>query len=374
MWFLSLMITSQSMVAQRLQKWWCPVMRCVVRGFGLGLMVIGCLSARVALAENPNLTGRIFRDVRGSVESPLSRIQAVMADVNSGTLPIDRPRSDSWFNLPRSPRYLLVDENPSTSEPDISKPGPDMGDYPNSAFTLPKGRIYIESAPFTLASADAENPASYNWPFMLRYGLTDNVELRLIGSGLTSVYSQPDTVVGFSPLILDTKVHLWDDQMTRLIPAASLEVFVQTNWGSPDFQGGVQPSLNLNLDFPVTQKTNIEMTFGYTGVQDAVSVITGHRFIPRFGHIVPSIHKANLNVNQFSYQWAIEHQLTERLQVFVHGYYNGPILLQSGPGKVVGVGYFFQLSKRSTLFNSYNAAVDQTAAPFSTQLGLAFAF
>ena len=368
------MFTPQSMLAQRFRKRRRPEARFAVRGLWFGLLVMGTFFAQVSLAEEPSLIGGIFRDVRGSAELPRSRMQPVTADIRSDLFPIDRPRSDSWFDLPRSPRYLLVDESASTSEPDITKPGPDMGDYPNSAFTLPKGRIYIESAPFTLASADAENPASYNWPFMLRYGLTDNVELRLIGSGLTSVYSQPDTVVGFSPLILDTKVHLWNDQMARLIPAASLEVFIQTNWGSPDFQGGVQPSLNLNLDFPVTQKTNIEMTFGYTGVQDAVRVVTGNRFVPRFGHIVPSVHKENLNVNQFSYQWAIEHQLTERLQVFVHGYYNGPILLQSGPGKVVGVGYFFQLSKRSTLFNSYNAAVDQTAAPFSTQLGLAFAF
>lgn len=272
------------------------------------------------------------------------------------------------------PRLLTTTDVAVPSEPDIAKPGPDMGDYPNSAFTLPKGRAYVEFAPFTYQTADANNPASYNWPFMLRYGITDNVEFRLIGSGLTAVYPPGDTTIGFAPLILDTKVHLWNDKMDMLIPAASLEVYIQTNWGSPAFQGGVQPSLNLNLDFPFTQKTNVEMTFGYTGVQDAVGVLTGTRFIPRFNHKVPIIHRENLNVNQFSYQWAIEHQVTTQLQVFLHGYYNGPVLFQSGPGSVVGVGYFYQLSSRSTLFNSYNAAIDQTAAPFSTQLGMAFAF
>jgi len=174
-------------------------------------------------------------------------------------------------------------------------------------------------------------------------------------------------------LILDTKVHLWDDQMAQFIPAASLEVYIQTNWGSPDFQGGVQPSLNLNLDFPVTEKTNIEMTFGYTGVQDAINLLTGARFIPRYNHR-RKIHRFNLDVYQFSYQWAIEHQVTEKFQVFVHGYYNGPVLLQSGPGKVIGVGYFYQFTKRVSLFNSYNAGIDQAAPPFSSQMGLAFAF
>lgn len=275
---------------------------------------------------------------------------------------------------PRFLRILTVADEEQPTEPDITKPGPDMGDYPNSAFTLPRGRIYIESAPFTIQTADSNNASSYNWPFMLRYGLTDNVELRLVGSGLTSVYESSATLVGFSPLILDTKVHLWDDKMESMIPAASLEVFIQTNWGSPDFQGGVEPSLNLNLDFPFTKKTNLEMTFGYTGVQDAVHVLTGEVFIPRFNRKVPIIHRENLNVYQFSYQWAIEHQLTERLQVFVHGYYNGPILLQSGPGRVIGAGYFYQLSKRAMLFNSYNAAIDSVAPPFSAQFGMALAF
>lgn len=262
----------------------------------------------------------------------------------------------------------------TTSEADISKPGPDMGDYPNSAYTLPKGRAYVEFAPFTYQTADPQNSASYNFPFLLRYGVTDNVELRLLGSGLTSVYDPSGTVTGVAPLIIDTKIHMWDDQIKRLIPAASLEVYVQTNWGSPQFQGGVQPSLNLNLDFPFTEKTNVEMTFGYTGVQDAIDLRTGKVFFPRFNHRIRLLHNLGLDVNQFAYQWAIEHQVTEKFQVFLHGYYNGPILFQSGPGKVVGVGYFYQINKRSTLFNSYNAAIDNFAPPFSTQLGLAFAF
>ena len=365
------MVISRSSMALCFPSWNDFLSSLVITGFRVALFALGIAIAQSGLAGEP------------ATDAPVRSLFLLrpfaLADLNLDsrtdveTSAAVSPNDVSWFDLPRSPRYLLVDEAVA-SEPDITKPGPDMGDYPNSAFTLPKGRAYVEMAPFTIATADAENPASYNWPFMLRFGLTDDVELRLIGSGLTSVYSQPDTIVGFSPLILDAKVHLWDDQMSRLIPAASLEVYIQTNWGSPDFQGGVQSSLNLNLDFPVTKKTNIEMTFGYTGVQDAVRVLTGARFIPRFNHLVPTVHKENLNVNQFSYQWAIEHQLTERFQVFVHGYYNGPILLQSGPGTVIGIGYFYQMTKRSTVFNSYNAAVDETAAPFSSQLGIAFAF
>ena len=81
-----------------------------------------------------------------------------------------------------------------------------------------------------------------------------------------------------------------------------------------------------------------------------------------------------MNINQFSFQWAIEHQVTEEFQIFLHGYYNGVVFRQSGAGRVVGAGYFYQLSKRAMLFNAYNAGLDENTPNFSTQLGLAFAF
>jgi hypothetical protein len=70
------------------------------------------------------------------------------------------------------------------SEPDISDPGPD-GQLLNSNYTLRQGRIYVESAPFSYQTSTQQNPAAYNFPFLLCYGLTDDVELRLAGNGLT---------------------------------------------------------------------------------------------------------------------------------------------------------------------------------------------
>ena len=259
-------------------------------------------------------------------------------------------------------------------EPDISKPGADFGDYPNSAYTLPKGRSYLEIAPFTYLGKDRHNAASYTYNYLFRYGVTDDVELRLTGSGLTTVFDPNTTVVGFAPLIIDTKIHLWDDQMDKLIPAVSFEAFIQTNLASPAFQSGFQPSINLNMDFPFTKDTNGEMTVGYSGVQDAVAVIGGERFIPRLGHNIPTLTKANLNVNLFSFQWALEQQVTEKFQVFLQGYYNGDVFRQSAQGRVVGVGYFYQFDKRATFFNSYNAGLDPSTPNFSSQVGFAFAF
>ncbi len=259
-------------------------------------------------------------------------------------------------------------------EPDISKPGADFGDYPNSAYTLPKGRAYLEVAPINYLGKDRHNSASNSYNYLFRYGITDDVEFRITGSGLTTVFDPGAAVVGFAPLILDTKIHLWDDQIDKLIPAMSFEAFLQTNLASPSFQSGFQPSINLNMDFPFTEKTNVEMTFGYSGVQDAVAVIGGERFVPRLGHKIPTLSKTNLNVNQFSFQWALEQQVTEKFQVFLQGYYNGDVFRQSAEGRVIGVGYFYQFNKRATFFNSYNGGLDPSTPNFSSQVGFAFAY
>ena len=65
--------------------------------------------------------------------------------------------------------------------------------------------------------------------------------------------------------------------------------------------------------------------------------------------------------------------MTERLQLFVHGYIDGTLLLQQGNGKVVGVGGQYQLTERWMTFGSCNAGLDENVAPFSGQWGFAFA-
>lgn len=287
-------------------------------------------------------------------------------------LPNLAPTTDDWFAAPlNSVRPIEIQNVAPASVPDITDPGPDMGDFPNSAFTLPKGRAYVESAPMTYAGSDKNSAAAYNWPFLLRYGVTDDVEFRLFGNGGTNVYD-PQPVAGFSPLILDTKIHLWDGNQ-RLIPAASFEGYLVTNWGSPAFQGGWQPSLNMNFDLPVNDKLNFEWTIGYSGVRDAVNVRTMQRFIPRHQHLAQNVHVAGINVYQFSAQWAIEYQVTERVQFFLHGYYAGAVLLQQGSGNVVGGGGFYTFTKRLMGFGSCNAGLDAAVAPLSGQVGLAWA-
>ena len=310
--------------------------------------------------------------IADSVESPVPAATALQTPE-----PPDRPLGSAFFGGEGDPNVFgpaaaTTGSNPS-SWPDITTPGPDMGDFPNSAFTLPKGRSYIEFSPVTLVNADRHAPEAYVAPFLLRYGLTDNVEFRLLGNGVTHVGGRSPST-GFSPLNLDLKVHLWNDRKEWLIPAVSLEVVLLTPWGSSQFSGGWEPSLNMNFDLPITKTTNLEWTFGYSGVQEAVDVNTSERFVPRFNFLVPGIHRAvDRNFNQFSAQWAIEQEVTDRLEVFVHGFHNGSIHLNLGAGEMVGIGGFWKFSPRLMGFGSINTGLTPNLPSCAAQLGFAIA-
>src|SRR5262245_66139737 len=85
----------------------------------------------------------------------LFRSEAIAQTVD---VPVAPPRADDWFSVPADSVRLFAVQSaapPSINLPtiaadeetDIESPGPDMGDFPNSAFTLPKGRAYVEMAP-----------------------------------------------------------------------------------------------------------------------------------------------------------------------------------------------------------------------------------
>ncbi len=156
-----------------------------------------------------------------------SAVPGIPADEFHG--PAKPPAAKPLFGEPEPPDDDDGDGKPDW--PNVSDPGPDLGDFPNSAYTLPRGKVYIEFAPFTLAGPDAQNPSSYITPFLLRYGVTDDVEFRIFGSGYTHIFGSNDQD-GFSPISLDTKIHLWDQNNDWLVPAVSFEAYLQTNWGT----------------------------------------------------------------------------------------------------------------------------------------------
>src|SRR6185312_3331543 len=185
----------------------------------------------------------------------------------------------------------------------------------------------------------------YNWEFLFRYGLTDDLEFRLFSPGLSATLGKNQTT-GFSPLTFDFKYHMWDENLEKHIPAGGAEIYIQTPFGSPFFNGGTQPSIALLLDHTLPFDVLLEHNFGLTGVQDT------------FGE----------SVYEFSYQWALQRQVFRDFAVFTHGFLNSAALPrlpifqrhipQSPPtALVVGGGFLWNLSRRLAVFGSYNAGL-----------------
>lgn len=307
---------------------------------------------------------------------PIQRYREKFGLTNHGD-PFLFPR---LVNLIFEDRWLLAEPDPTIAtrnqyarriDIDIRDPDPDTANFPNGAYTLPKGRVYIENSPvgFFSASRNGNTPAIYQWEFLFRYGLTDNLEFRLFSNGLSyqkAVGKQP-AVTGFSPLAFDFKANFWEENTRYFVPAMGVEIYIQTNFGSPAFNGGTQPSINLLFDQSLPFEIGFEYNFGITGVQNSQGQI----------------------VYQFSYQWSLQRELFEDFDVFFHGFYNAAALprlvrFQGAPGAdpeaavpkvtVMGLGYIWTLNDRLSVFGSYNFGVTDAAPRTIALMGFAVAF
>lgn len=59
-----------------------------------------------------------------------------------------------------------------------------MANFPNGSFTLPQGSAYVETTG-NYNSKSTYFDEQYNASYLLRYGLTDNIELRVMSDGYT---------------------------------------------------------------------------------------------------------------------------------------------------------------------------------------------
>jgi hypothetical protein len=251
------------------------------------------------------------------------------------------------------------------AEPDIGNPGPDLANFPNSAFTLPRGRAYIELSPFTFYGSGFASPAQYNAEFLLRYGLTDDIELRLFGNGLSWMGgSRP--AWGFSPIAFDTKIQLWTEKPDWFVPAAGFEAYVQTEWlGNKAFNGGTQPSFTFNFDQSLPWEIDFEYNVGTTRFQDA----------------------AGKNIWEFSFQWAFQRDLFDKdFAVFVHGFYNAASLpripninlpydaYHSPSQNAVGAGFIWTANKRLAAYGQVSGGTTKFTPSIISLLGFALSF
>jgi hypothetical protein len=247
-----------------------------------------------------------------------------------------------------------IDPERSRQPISIREPGPDTANYPNGPNTLPRGGVYLEYSPvFYTTAISGIQPAAYNAEFLLRLGLTDRFEFRLFSSGFTwqAAGLGLDETTGFSPLLFDAKVHLWEENEEWFVPAAGLEVFVQTPWGSPAFDAGTQPGILMLFRNKLFWGLVAEYNVGLA----ADSAQEG---------LVP------IDV----IQWAISKQITDDFQLFVHGFQNESALPRLSAQTVIGGGFIWFPSDRLSVFGNWGAATDLNGPATTFQLGAANAF
>lgn len=227
------------------------------------------------------------------------------------------------------------------SRADIRNPGPDLANFSNSAYTLPQGRAYVEFAPFTYYGTAAATPAQYNTEYLLRYGLVDDIELRIFGNGATWSGGSAPTW-GFSPIALDAKVNLWLENRDYYLPALGLEAYVQTEWlGSTAFNSGTQPSITANFDQTLPFEIEFEYNIGTTRM------------------LKPS----GKQQWELTVDWSFQRDLVQdTLAVFIHGYFNNMSLPRAPhgnkdptqpdhmPQNAVGLGALWTLNDRVALW------------------------
>lgn len=305
--------------------------------------------------------------VSGCQSLPLQERSTVDSEDDSdddSDAPAEKRKARGFLGIPPL-RELIVDppdpENgsaefpdarPDPAEPDIREPGPDTANFPNSAFTLPQGRIYIEASPVFVSGASDGSPKTYNAEFLLRYGLTDRVELRLFGNGPTFERGA-GAANGFGPLAWDIKTNLWQENRKYHIPAVGLEVFILTASGSKALNQGTQPSINLLFDHTLPYGFQLEWNVGMVGDPSKNN---------NFSAIEPAV------------AWAIQREVFEDFDVFFQGFFNGPTLPRFGDGIELGGGAVWALNKRFSLFGSYNGGISKAAPNILFQIGGAYAF
>jgi hypothetical protein len=298
--------------------------------------------------------------------SPLTEGEPTITRVASGQ-PAVHPRTPPPDPALESPRpwtrslARLFPDRPdpwrSLAPPSIRDPGPDTNNFPNSPFTLPRGGIYVETSPVYYETAARDlSPPTYNWEYLVRLGLTDSFEFRLYGNGLTFPLTDPSfpavtTPVGFAPVVVDTKMHLWDEDPDGWMPATGLEVYIQTEFASDFLQQGTQPGVVMlfSKDLP------FGWTFGWN-IGCVTQVQPGGSF--RYTAAV---------------QWAFSRAITADTDIFLQGFHGQAALPRGISDSGIGGGFTRYVGRRMSLFGAWNAGLNDRGPATILYSGLAVA-
>ena len=235
------------------------------------------------------------------------------------------------------------------SEISIKTAGADLANFPNSAFTLPQGRAYAEISAVNFNGKSPDNsPQQYSAGYLLRYGLLDDLELRLQSDGFTIVDDE-DKTQGMAAQSFDLKWHVFDENEEWHLPAMGIEFAVQTDFAHSAFRNGVNPSLSLNFD----QTLPFDIAFEYN-----VGFVSSH-----------------LDSGEAQYQlalsWGLQHGLIDDVDVFINGYTNTGAGLTTS---AIGGGFQWIPVERLALFTNISAGLTASTPSIYNMVGFAVAF
>lgn len=241
-------------------------------------------------------------------------------------------------------------------EPDVSFPGSDTESFANSPFTLPPGRGYFENHFLAVSFKGNNTPFQYNAPFLLRLGIAESLELRFGGQGATYIAASHSSkrIVGFSPLVIDCKIHVSGSRDDLWVPATGLEIYLQTNAASQDLKTGYQFGINALFSHDFPHKLNFEWNAGF-----------GFTRYKKYDNADDAFGLVN---------WCLTQDITPAFSLFFDGEFTSKISCIAPKFLTIGVGWQWIIVKRFELFGAFNGTFFHDTNPYLFNMGFMVAF
>ena len=301
-------------------------------------------------------------DARSTRQTGRQRLTVVRAqnldfrglpDVFDGVAPasnrLDNPANGTGGILTR---FFDFDAPEGLETPNIEDPGPDSADFPDSAFTVKPGVVFIETS-LTTASSKGPRVHDYFTNTLIRVGLKKDWELRISSPGVIQEVGPGIDTTGVGAVTFGFKRHVWDEDKDGWLPAFGIIAQVKTPTGSNAFDNNAaEPTIFFNFD----RSLPFEFDFEVNGGVSWLKADRGDRFV------------------QGSILWALGHEIAPHVEGFFHGFTNFP----SEPGQnaevVLGPGIMWAVSPRAMLDFSYNYGLTNPSPHRLIRFGLSLAF
>jgi hypothetical protein len=235
------------------------------------------------------------------------------------------------------------------SLPPIATDRPDQTECP---FIVPKGYIQAEHG-FTYEKMDKSSKTLSYPALLLKYGISDNVELRLI-TDMMSVQEAIKPIRGFTPITIGFKTKLAEEN--GLLPKISFIGHLSVpNWASKAFQSSYfAPSFRFTMQHTVSEKLALayNLSAEWDGETPNATLIytltTGYSLTEKLGAYL-ELYGFNTQNQQADHRFdgGFTYLINSNIMVDMSG---GLGLSQNSPNSFVSMGFSYRFNtKRQTM-------------------------